>query len=171
MRMPPWAANSFDLARIMRSELESTYVRENIHKWVDLIFGVDQRSAEKFNLFFPVAYSEYHKENKIERLFDGWDESCGSKQQMMRDMIHNMQEMYIVPSKLFKEGVNAIIAKCRKRMDNNSRGDRTHGPNNNNRSANNEEANNAEESQAAAATSKNQKIQPATNLIDHFIEL
>ena len=41
MRMPPYAANGFDLARILRDELESNYVRDNIHKWIDLIFGVD----------------------------------------------------------------------------------------------------------------------------------
>jgi hypothetical protein len=39
--MPPYAMNSYDLARILREELESKYVRENIHKWIDLIFGVD----------------------------------------------------------------------------------------------------------------------------------
>ena len=41
MRMPPWAANSYDLARIMRNELESKHVRDNLHKWIDLIFGND----------------------------------------------------------------------------------------------------------------------------------
>ena len=41
MVMPPYAMNSYDLTRILREELESKYVRENIHKWIDLIFGVD----------------------------------------------------------------------------------------------------------------------------------
>ena len=31
MRMPPWASNSYDLTRTMRTELESQYVRDNIH--------------------------------------------------------------------------------------------------------------------------------------------
>ena len=41
MKMPPYAANAFDLTRILREELETKHVRENIHKWIDLIFGVD----------------------------------------------------------------------------------------------------------------------------------
>lgn len=67
--MPPYAMNAFDMTRIFREELESKYVRENIHKWIDLIFGVDQKSSEKFNLFFPAAYPEFHKDDKLESYF------------------------------------------------------------------------------------------------------
>ena len=35
-----------------------------------------------------------------------------------------MQNMYIVPSKLFKESLKAIILKSRKKMDSNSRAER-----------------------------------------------
>ena len=71
--MPPYAMNAFDMARIFREELESKYVIENIHKWIDLIFGVDQKSPEKFNLFFPAAYPEFHKNNKLDRYFEDED--------------------------------------------------------------------------------------------------
>lgn len=70
MKMPPYAANSYDLTRILREELETKYVRENINKWIDLMFGVDQKNALKYNLFFPAAYPDYHKDNKIEKLFE-----------------------------------------------------------------------------------------------------
>ena len=49
-------------------------MRDNIHKWIDLIFGIDQKNADKFNLFFPVAYSENHKDNKIDKLFEDIDD-------------------------------------------------------------------------------------------------
>jgi len=98
--MPPYAMNSFDLARILREELETKHVRDNIHKWIDLIFGVDQKNPEKFNLFFPAAYPEYHKDNRIERLFDDEEEE-ENPHEMIKNMISNMNEMCVMPPKLF----------------------------------------------------------------------
>lgn len=45
--LPPWARNSADeFIRINRLALESEYVSENLHSWIDLIFGCKQRGEE-----------------------------------------------------------------------------------------------------------------------------
>lgn len=43
----------------MRQALESDYVSNNIHKWIDLIFGYKQRGQEAIkakNLFYHLTY-------------------------------------------------------------------------------------------------------------------
>ena len=60
-KLPPWATNTHDLVRILREELESDNTKQNIHKWIDLIYGVDQKNAAKYNCFISAAYPEFHK--------------------------------------------------------------------------------------------------------------
>lgn len=43
----------------MRKALESDYVSNNLHKWIDLIFGYKQRGQEAIkakNVFFHLTY-------------------------------------------------------------------------------------------------------------------
>jgi len=58
--LPRWAHNSpTEFITKMRAALESQYVSENLHKWIDLIFGYKQRGDEALkadNLFYYLCY-------------------------------------------------------------------------------------------------------------------
>ncbi|KAK8798674.1 hypothetical protein WA158_007758 [Blastocystis sp. Blastoise] len=57
--LPPWAKNAEEFIRINMEALESDYVSEHLHEWIDLIFGYKQRGieAEKaHNVFYYLTY-------------------------------------------------------------------------------------------------------------------
>ena len=41
--LPPWANSAEEFIRIQREALESDYVSQNLHHWIDLIFGMSMR--------------------------------------------------------------------------------------------------------------------------------
>ncbi|XP_047325532.1 protein SPIRRIG-like [Impatiens glandulifera] len=58
--LPPWAKGSArEFIRKHREALESDYVSENLHHWIDLIFGYKQRgkaAEEAINVFYHYTY-------------------------------------------------------------------------------------------------------------------
>ncbi|KAH0564644.1 protein FAN-like isoform X1 [Cotesia glomerata] len=57
--LPPWANGPGDFVKKLRDALESDWVSENLHHWIDLIFGYKQRGAEaekSNNVFFHLCY-------------------------------------------------------------------------------------------------------------------
>lgn len=65
--LPKWAKSSRDFIRIMRCALESDYVSQNLHNWIDLIFGYKQNGDEAIkadNLFHCMTYETYLDELK-----------------------------------------------------------------------------------------------------------
>jgi hypothetical protein len=58
--LPPWAKGSaHEFVRMHRLALESDYVSQNLHHWIDLIFGYKQRGEEakaSHNLFHHLSY-------------------------------------------------------------------------------------------------------------------
>lgn len=51
--LPPWAnGNAALFVRTMREALESDYVSNHLHLWIDLIFGVKSRNPDAGNVFF-----------------------------------------------------------------------------------------------------------------------
>jgi WD40 repeat protein len=58
--LPPWAGGDpIEFIRKHREALESKYVSEHIHLWIDLIFGYRQRgpaAKSALNLFMPLTY-------------------------------------------------------------------------------------------------------------------
>ncbi|KAK8877963.1 hypothetical protein M9Y10_004726 [Tritrichomonas musculus] len=56
IELPLWAPSAAAFVAINRLALESEYVSSNLHKWIDLIFGVKQRSEEADNIFHPFSY-------------------------------------------------------------------------------------------------------------------
>ena len=81
-----------------------------------MLFGVDQKNPDKFNLFFPAAYPEYHKDNRIERLIDD-ETDCALE--IQKNIVSNMSEMFVMPPLLFNKSLDQIIQKSRRKMDSN----------------------------------------------------
>ncbi|KAJ6243295.1 beige/beach-related [Anaeramoeba flamelloides] len=58
--LPPWAKGSkYEFIRIHREALESEYVSEHLHEWIDLIFGYKQRgegAINATNVFYYLTY-------------------------------------------------------------------------------------------------------------------
>ncbi|KAG5324079.1 FAN protein, partial [Pseudoatta argentina] len=59
VQLPPWAKGPADFVQQLRNALESDYISQNLHHWIDLIFGYKQRGVEADkadNVFFHLCY-------------------------------------------------------------------------------------------------------------------
>ncbi|CAG5895757.1 protein FAN [Menidia menidia] len=57
--LPPWASDASDFLRKHKTALESQYVSEHLHEWIDLVFGFKQKGSEAVaahNVFHPLTY-------------------------------------------------------------------------------------------------------------------
>uniref|UniRef100_A0A3B4Z7F4 Neutral sphingomyelinase activation associated factor n=1 Tax=Stegastes partitus TaxID=144197 RepID=A0A3B4Z7F4_9TELE len=57
--LPPWASDAGDFLQKHKAALESQYVSEHLHEWIDLVFGFKQRGSEAVaaqNVFHPLTY-------------------------------------------------------------------------------------------------------------------
>ncbi|KRX00456.1 WD40-repeat-containing domain [Pseudocohnilembus persalinus] len=76
---PNWAKDAKEFLKINREALESDYVSENLHHWIDLIFGYKQRgpaSIEFDNVFHPLTYEGFIDLDKIENPTDRMSYKC-----------------------------------------------------------------------------------------------
>ncbi|KAH3744688.1 Protein FAN [Pelomyxa schiedti] len=59
--LPPWAHSPSHFIKLNREALESEYVSQHLHEWIDLIFGYKQRGEEALrshNVFFHTFYGD-----------------------------------------------------------------------------------------------------------------
>ncbi|UJR30880.1 hypothetical protein I4U23_018392 [Adineta vaga] len=92
--LPPWAENPNDFIYKMRQALESDYVSQHLHQWIDLIFGYKQRGEEARaadNLFHYLTYGV--PENQISKSADEFNEYLSLETQIL--------EFGQVPKQLF----------------------------------------------------------------------
>uniref|UniRef100_A0A3B5L9Y3 Uncharacterized protein n=1 Tax=Xiphophorus couchianus TaxID=32473 RepID=A0A3B5L9Y3_9TELE len=56
--LPPWASDASDFLKKHQLALESQYVSEHLHEWIDLVFGFKQRGSEAVEAhnFHPLTY-------------------------------------------------------------------------------------------------------------------
>lgn len=59
--LPPWAKGSVrEFIKKHREALESDYISENLHHWIDLIFGYKQRGKVGIKIHYdPYVFSHY----------------------------------------------------------------------------------------------------------------
>lgn len=62
VQLPPWAHDDpFLFVQRHREALESEYVSAHLHRWIDLVFGVQSRgqaAIEAMNVFHPLSYAD-----------------------------------------------------------------------------------------------------------------
>ena len=94
--LPPWANGSPEtFIRMHRMALESEYVSQHLHLWIDLIFGVHSRgkgALEKNNVFYYIAYDDQVED--IDTIAD-----VAIRKEINEEIFHFGQ----VPAQLFHE--------------------------------------------------------------------
>lgn len=69
VELPEWAQGGSSMyVYINRMALESDYVSENLNKWIDLIFGINQKSSQHYNVYHPFSYNDVLEEDYAESL-------------------------------------------------------------------------------------------------------
>ena len=103
VRLPPWAENERDFVYQMRQALESDYVSQHLHQWIDLIFGYKQRgeaAREADNLFHYLTYGV--PDNHVSKSTAEFDEQLSLETQML--------EFGQVPKQVEKDNRSSVDA-------------------------------------------------------------
>ncbi|KAJ6233320.1 beige/beach-related [Anaeramoeba flamelloides] len=90
--LPPWAKTPEEFIRINRLALESEYVSEHLHEWIDLIFGYKQTGEEAIKSVNVFYYLTYENAVDIDKITDPMERKS------IEDQIENFGQ---TPSQLF----------------------------------------------------------------------
>jgi hypothetical protein len=88
--LPKWAKNAIEFVYLHRKALESRYVTESLHLWINLMFGIDQDNADKYHIYSPALYSTVWKQDHI----SADDE---------RDIKTSLEMLGQIPHRIFRE--------------------------------------------------------------------
>ena len=81
VHLPPWCNNDpFEFVRIHREALESEYVSEHLHEWIDLIFGYKQTGPAALEANNVFHYLTYENAIDIESITDPLQRSATKAQ-------------------------------------------------------------------------------------------
>lgn len=58
VELPKWARSNEEFIIKHRAALESDYVSENLHAWIDLIWGKYQKDISAYNVFYYLTYED-----------------------------------------------------------------------------------------------------------------
>ncbi|ODQ82000.1 hypothetical protein BABINDRAFT_18517, partial [Babjeviella inositovora NRRL Y-12698] len=95
VELPPWAKGDPKIfIRKNREALESPYVSQNLHKWIDLIFGYKQNGPEAIAIGNVFHNLSYHGAVNLDDISDEMQKSA------MTGIIHNFGQ---TPLQIFKQ--------------------------------------------------------------------
>ena len=108
VELPKWAKSPMDFVYKMRKALECKHVSENLHKWIDLIWGYKQRGQEAVdanNLYKEEMYDTIWEKKKQENNdIEENPESLRMKQYLKINEIEQMINLVgQIPPQLFTE--------------------------------------------------------------------
>ena len=93
--LPPWAKGSaYEFVRMHRLALESNYVSEHLHHWVDLIFGYQQRGTPALAAHNVFHHLSYEGSVDLSKIFDEIDRNAAES---------HIQNFGQTPSQLISE--------------------------------------------------------------------
>jgi hypothetical protein len=91
MVFPQWAADGYQFIDFHRYALECLLVRSNLHSWIDLTFGFQQRgpeAAKVFNLYNPIGYEDAELSGENAEMQGVWVQSCGQVPVQLFELPH-----------------------------------------------------------------------------------
>ena len=68
IKLPQWASSPIDFIYQHRKALESEFVSTNLPMWIDMVWGVDQHSQQRFNVYNDFLYPnvwDTHKNDEM----------------------------------------------------------------------------------------------------------